>query len=194
MTREFPQLNSAEPIPSVVCVYGVLGANACPFPVPSASVPLTSAFCRPCHGGSRRQNVSLPSRELVPKGGAGLSVRVFKSAFLPCHRVKMDIPKPETTRNPSATRLRFQISLSSIDPCPPFHAKRTDKAGHNLRLKTDRRFSRQSRPLARLVQDDGRRKLRQIKKSSRSDFNRVRWSVVVFVVVVVGGFANKTEL
>ena len=69
---------------------------------------------------------------------------------------------PETTRNPSATRLRFQISLSSIDRCPPFHAKRTDKAGDNLRPKTDRRFSRQSRPLARLVQDDGRRKLPQI--------------------------------
>ena len=87
-----------------------------------------------------------------------LSVQVCFSPLSPCKN-----GHPETTRNPSATWLRFQISLSSIDRCPPFRAKRTDRAGRNLRPKTDRRFSRQSRPLARLVQDDGSRKLPQIR-------------------------------
>ena len=53
---------------------------------------------------------------------------------------------PEITLNLSGPGLRFNISLSSIDPCPPFRAKRSDKGGDNLRLKTGRRFSRAEPP------------------------------------------------
>ena len=53
---------------------------------------------------------------------------------------------PEITPYHKNLHLRFNISRSSIDPCPPFRAKRTDKALNNLRLKTDRRFSRAEPP------------------------------------------------
>ena len=64
------------------------------WPVPRAPPNPRASSCRPCHGGSGRQNVSLPSGKPVPKGSVGPNVPVFKSAFLPFHRVKMDIPKP----------------------------------------------------------------------------------------------------
>ena len=91
------------------------------------------------------------------RGSQCVSVQVCFSPLSPCKN-----GHPDTTRNPSGIHLRMKISVSSIDRCPPFRAKRTDKAGQNLRPKIDRRFSRQSSPLARLVQDDGSRKLPQI--------------------------------
>ena len=33
------------------------------------------------------------------------------------------------------SKLKMKISLSSIDPCPPLRAKRSDKAGHKDRSK-----------------------------------------------------------
>ena len=73
----------------------------------------------------------------APGGG----VQVCFCAPLQCKNAR-----PEITPNLSGTGLKFNISLSSIDPCPPFRAKRTDKAGNNLRLKTGRRFSRAEPP------------------------------------------------
>ena len=55
---------------------------------------------------------------------------VFKSAFIPFLQCKN--AHPEITPNLSAPRLRFKISLSSIDPYPPFHAKRPVKASDTL--------------------------------------------------------------
>ena len=54
---------------------------------------------------------------------------VFKSAFVPFLQCKN--AHPEITPNLSGLGLRFNISLCSIDPCPPFRAKRTDKAPDN---------------------------------------------------------------
>ena len=84
------------------------------------------------------------------------SVQVCFSPLSPCKN-----GHPETTRNPSATRLRFQISLSSIDRCPPFRAKRTDRGGNSNRLKKQCNFFPAEPPPSRLVQDDGSRKLPQ---------------------------------
>ena len=47
-----------------------------------------------------------------PKAGAGLRVRVFKSVFLPCHRVKMDIPKPRRILEPQGSNERSRAPLS----------------------------------------------------------------------------------
>ena len=85
------------------------------------------------------------------------SVQVCFSPLSPCKN-----GHPETTRNPCATGLRLQISLSSIDRCPPFRAKRTDRGGNNNRLKNLCNFFPAEPPPSRLVQDDGSRKLPQI--------------------------------
>ena len=63
-----------------------------------------------------------------------------------CAPLQCKNARPEITPNLTGIHLRFHISLSSIDPCPPFRAKRTHKAHYNLRLKTDRRFSRAEPP------------------------------------------------
>ena len=155
-------------------MYTVLGANACLLvcscsvlcALPLAFLARSSRQPRPVLDFAVSPRDQAP-QDFIPE----LSVQVCFSPLSPCKN-----GHPETTRNPSATRLRFQISLSSIDRCPPFRAKRTDKAGDtfsdNLRPKTDRRFSRQSRPLARLVQDDGRRKLPQINRETRPPVKR----------------------
>ena len=99
---------------------------------------------------------SVPGVTKHPKMFPALSVQVCFSPLSPCKN-----GHPETTRNPSATRLRFQISLSSIDRCPPFRAKRTDRGGNNNRLKNLCNFFPAEPPPSRLVQDDGSRKLPQ---------------------------------
>ena len=63
----------------------------------------------------------------------------------------------QTVPNPSATRLKIQISTPSIQPCPPFRAGRRFRALHkNARTL----FAKRGLP-SRLVQDDGSRKLPQ---------------------------------
>ena len=69
------------------------------------------------------------------------SVQVCFRALLPCKNAR-----PEITPYHKKAQLRFKISCSSIDPCPPFRAKRSDKAHYNLRLKIGRRFSRAEPP------------------------------------------------
>ena len=60
-----------------------------------------------------------------PKGGAGLHVRVLKSAFLPCHRVKMDIPKPRgiLPLHGSDFRSRSPLSIRAL------HSTRNERVG-----------------------------------------------------------------
>ena len=86
--------------------------------------------------------------------------RVRKSAFLTFHRVKMDIPKPRGILEPrgSNERSRSPLSIGAL------RFARGDRKGVVTKVasKTCFIFTAQSRPLARLVQDDGSRKLPQI--------------------------------
>ena len=90
---------------------------------------------------------------------AGLHVTVFKSAFLPFHRVKMDIPKPRRIlRDPASNeRSRSPLSIGAL------RFARGDRKSVVTKFasKTCFIFIAQSRPLARLVRDDGSRKLPQ---------------------------------
>ena len=85
--------------------------------------------------------VCVPWRERAPKCSWR---RVFKSAFLPLKPCKN--ARPEITPNRSGIWLRFNISLSAIDRCPPFRAKRKDKAPYTELLKTGHRISRAKPP------------------------------------------------
>ena len=58
-----------------------------------------------------------------------------RGAFPPPERHQITLS--QIMADPSATHLRFKISVSSIDPCPPFRAKRKDQADFNDRLKID---------------------------------------------------------
>ena len=68
---------------------------------------------------------SVPGVTKHPKMFRSTVTQVCFSPLSPCKN-----GHPETTRNPCATRLRFQISVSSIDRCPPFRAKRQSKGGY----------------------------------------------------------------
>ena len=162
MTREFPQLNSAEPVPRCGCVYGsrcerllaglVFFCSLCfavrlpgPFPVSSASVPRTRAPPAPSLPSTETSMCCLhglllePLRTRAPPAvpameGAGArmcpslrenwcprvawvpNMRVFKSAFIPFHRVKMDIPKPRgiLPHRTSNERSRSPLSIGAL--------------------------------------------------------------------------------
>ena len=47
----------------------------------------------------------------------------------------LKMARPDTTPNPSLIGLRMKISVSSIDPCPPFRARRPAKGGARLATK-----------------------------------------------------------
>ena len=144
-------------------VYGSRG-RVVPF-VPPRALLILFAFCLssfprllPLRGSSFPRSAffgglfsaTAPSVPSCPCGAWGLNMRlgsratVFKSAFVPFLQCKN--ARPEITPYHKKSHLRFHISRSSIDPCPPFRAKRTDKAGNNLRLKIGRRFSRAEPP------------------------------------------------
>ena len=63
-----------------------------------------------------------------------------------------------TKSDPSLPHLRMKISLSSIDPCPPFRPERPANPGTKLggRKHRTRSLHREAAP-SRLVQDDGSR-------------------------------------
>ena len=48
---------------------------------------------------------------------------------------RRQITRPQIMADPFATWLRFKISVSSIDPCLPFRAKRKDQAAYKHRRK-----------------------------------------------------------
>ena len=103
-------------------------------------------------------------------GGVGPHMTVFKSAFLPCHRVKMDIPKPRgILKKPTSNeRSRSPLSIGAL------RFARGDRKGVVTKVasKTCFIFTAQSRPLARLVQDDGSRKLPQTTRENTTSKRR----------------------
>ena len=130
-------------------VYGSRG-RAAPFLSPRALLILF-AFCLssfprllPLRGSSFPRSAffgglfsaTAPSVPSCPCGAWGLNMRlgfggtVFKSAFVPFLQCKN--AHPEITPYHKNLHLRFKISLSSIDPCPPFRATRPVKAGTSL--------------------------------------------------------------
>ena len=57
----------------------------------------------------------------------------------PCPRRVFRLPRrkitlPQIMAEPSALGLRFKISLSSIDPCPPFRERPTGRPTDNFRF------------------------------------------------------------
>ena len=83
----------------------------------SALYALPLAFlARSSRPPRRVRDFAVSPRDQVPKGGAGLNLGVFKSAFLPCHRVKMDIPKPRgiLPLHGSDFRSRAPLSIGAL--------------------------------------------------------------------------------
>ena len=96
----------------------------------------------------------------VPRRHNCTRATVFKSAFVPLHGAKSDLPKSHRIlRDPGSNeRSRSPLSIGAL------RVARGDRitvvtifASKNCFI-----FPAQSRPLARLVQDDGSRKLPQI--------------------------------
>ena len=77
-------------------------------------------------------------------GSPADSVQVCFSAFLRCQNAP-----PEITPNPSATGPKINISLSSIDPCPPFRPERPANPGTDYGKRGSRRDLYIEKPLPR---------------------------------------------
>ena len=144
---------------------GVYGSRGRVAPLSPRALLILFAFCLssfprllPLRGSSFPRSAffgglfsaTSPSVPSCPCGAWGLNMRLGS----PCGSVQVSFcgllqcknAHPEITPNLSGPGLKFNISLSSIDRCPPFRPKRKDKGGDNLRLKTDRRFSRAEPP------------------------------------------------
>ena len=113
---------------------------------------------RPC--GRRDCSLTRP----LGSGGA-----VYKSVFVPLHGVKSHLPKSNRSlpRSGSNERSRSPLSIGVL------HVARGDRNRVRTKIgsKIVHRFPAQSRPLARLVQDNGSRKLPQITTSLLCDFH-----------------------
>ena len=75
----------------------------------------------------------------------------------------LKMARPDTTPNPKKPHLRMKISVSSIDPCPPFRARRQSEGGDHFSTKKVVPFLHLRTTPSRLVQDNGSRKLPQTK-------------------------------
>ena len=75
------------------------------------------------------------------------------------------ITLPQTDPGPSGLGLRILPASRSIAWYPPFRARPSGRAPYNNFSKHGSFFTAQSLPLARLVQDDGSRKLPQNSRS-----------------------------
>ena len=126
----------------------VSGPDHRPLCVPSSSFPPPSPPLR---------FFGFVVQELLYIGGRGPRGRVFKSAFVPLHGAKSDLPKSHRILRDwsSNERSRSPLSIGAL------HVARGDRIRVLTKVgsKTVSRFPAQSRPLARLVQDDGSRKL-----------------------------------
>ena len=105
-----------------------------PSPLPAFSFPPSPSSPNiRMHVATHHSSARVSSRERAQKC---YRFPVFTSAFAPLFAPFPSSNRgPDTTPNPRLPHLRLKISVSSIDRCPPFRAKRKDKGGFNLRVK-----------------------------------------------------------